>query len=232
MALQAPGADAAEWPHGAPASSETRAPADPNCMAASPANEADGHLAHGQRGHAYWPLAIGSLGVVFGDIGTSPLYAFQAAIGQATRDPISEGAVVGVVSLALWALILVVTVKYVLFVMRADNKGEGGVLSLMALAQRALGRRTRAVFLLGLVGTALFYGDSIITPAITVLGAFQGMQDVPALQHIVTPREITLLSFVFLVGLFLIQSRGTAKLATLFGPVMVVWFIAIAALGV
>ncbi len=179
----------------------------------------------------YWTLAIGSLGVVFGDIGTSPLYAFQAAITQATRDPISDRAVLGVVSLALWALILVVTVKYVLFVMRADNKGEGGVLSLMALAQRALGKRTRFVLILGLIGTALFYGDSIITPAISVLGAFQGMQDVPALHRFVRPHEITLLSFAILVGLFLFQSRGTASLAKLFGPVMVCWFLVIAALG-
>ncbi len=176
-------------------------------------------------------MAVGSLGVVFGDIGTSPLYAFQAAMGQAAHDPVTAQAVLGVVSLALWALLLVVTLKYVLFVMRADNKGEGGVLSLMALAQRSLGRRTRAVFLLGLVGAALFYGDSIITPAITVLGAFQGMHDVPALGHLATPRLITLLSFVLLVGLFLFQARGTANLAKLFGPIMVVWFLAIAAIG-
>ncbi len=185
---------------------------------------------HGRAG--YWPLAVGSLGVVFGDIGTSPLYAFQAAIGQAIKSPISDRAVLGVVSLALWALILVVTVKYVLFVMRADNKGEGGVLSLMALAQRALGRRTQAVLVLGLIGTALFYGDSIITPAISVLGSFQGMHDVPMLQHAVTSRVITALSFFLLIALFLFQSRGTASLARLFGPIMVVWFVSIAALGV
>jgi KUP system potassium uptake protein len=183
-------------------------------------------------GHAaYWPLAIGSLGVVFGDIGTSPLYAFQVAIGQVARGGVNLAAILGVVSLALWALILVVTVKYVLFVMRADNKGEGGVLSLMALAQRALGKRTRVVFFLGLVGTALFYGDAIITPAMSVLGAFQGMQDVHALHHVVTPRLITIVSFGLLVGLFLFQARGTASLARLFGPVMVVWFFILAALG-
>ena len=184
-------------------------------------------------GHAgYWGLALGSVGVVYGDIGTSPLYAFNAAIGQAMHDRVSRGSVLGVVSLALWALIIVVTIKYVLFVMRADNKGEGGVLSLMALAQRALGRRTRLVFVLGLVGAALFYGDSIITPAISVLGAFQGLKDVQGLSSVVTEREVTLFAFVLLVGLFAVQSRGTAKVARLFGPVMVVWFIAIAALGV
>jgi KUP system potassium uptake protein len=119
---------------------------------------APGQTAHRQAG--FLGLAIGSIGVVFGDIGTSPLYAFQAAMGQAAHDPITRPAILGVVSLALWALILVVTIKYVLFVMRADNKGEGGVLSLMALAQRAMGRRTMAIFLLGLVGAALFYGDA------------------------------------------------------------------------
>jgi KUP system potassium uptake protein len=205
-------------------------------FAAGAANGVDlpaDHAGKAKSGHgAYWTMAIGSLGVVFGDIGTSPLYAFQVAIGQVTRGEVNIGAVLGVVSLALWALILVVTVKYVLFVMRADNKGEGGVLSLMALAQRALGKRTRAVFFLGLVGTALFYGDAIITPAMSVLGAFQGMQDVPALHHAATPRLITIVSFGLLVGLFLFQARGTASLARLFGPIMVVWFFMLAALGI
>jgi KUP system potassium uptake protein len=196
-----------------------------------PAGEREAGVAS-RHGHGYWALAVGSLGVVFGDIGTSPLYAFQAAMGQAAKDPLGPGAALGVVSLALWALILVVTVKYVLFVMRADNKGEGGVLSLMALAQRALGRRTRVVFLLGLIGASLFYGDAIITPAISVLGAFQGMNDVPALHGLVSAKEITLISFGLLVGLFLVQARGTARLATFFGPIMLVWFVTIAALGV
>jgi KUP system potassium uptake protein len=229
MVLQAQAAGAADPAVVARACSETPVTVAPVGGAeAHPDMSAMGKGAHG----AYWPLAIGSLGVVFGDIGTSPLYAFQAAIGQVTHGEVNRGAILGVVSLALWALILVVTVKYVLFVMRADNKGEGGVLSLMALAQRALGKRTRVVFFLGLVGTALFYGDAIITPAISVLGAFQGMQDVPALHHIVTPKLITIVSFGLLVGLFLFQARGTASLARLFGPVMVVWFFMLAALGV
>jgi KUP system potassium uptake protein len=177
-------------------------------------------------------LALGSVGVVFGDIGTSPLYAFQAAMVQAARDRMTDASILGVVSMALWALILVVTVKYVLFVMRADNKGEGGVLSLMALAGRALGQRTRLVFVLGVVGAALFYGDSIITPAISVLGAFQGLHDVPGLANVASPKFITFSSFFILIGLFLIQSRGTANVARLFGPVMLVWFISIATLGV
>jgi KUP system potassium uptake protein len=177
-------------------------------------------------------LALGSVGVVFGDIGTSPLYAFQAAMVQAAKDRMTDDSILGVVSMALWALFLVVTVKYVLFVMRADNKGEGGVLSLMALAGRALGQRTRLVFVLGVVGAALFYGDSIITPAISVLGAFQGLHDVPGLANVASPKFITFASFFILIGLFLIQSRGTANVAKLFGPVMLVWFFTIATLGV
>ncbi len=182
-------------------------------------------------GRSFWGLALGSVGVVFGDIGTSPLYAFQAAMGQAAKDPVGRSAVLGVVSLALWALFLVVTVKYVLFVMRADNKGEGGVLSLMALAQRAMGSRTRAIFVLGLVGAALFYGDAVITPAISVLGAFQGMHDVPELRHVVSAHLVTAVSAILLFGLFMFQSRGTATVARWFSPVMVVWFVTIAALG-
>jgi KUP system potassium uptake protein len=209
------------------------APASPECDSAPGGggedHAANGHATHGRAG--FWGLAVGSIGVVFGDIGTSPLYAFQAAMAQAAKDPIGRGAILGVVSLALWALLLVVTIKYVLFVMRADNKGEGGVLSLMALAQRALGRRTRAIFFLGLVGAALFYGDAIITPAISVLGAFQGMNDVPALKAVVNPRIITVASFVILIGLFMVQSRGTASVAKLFGPVMVLWFLTIGVLG-
>ncbi len=239
MALQAPSADAAGRPGGAPGL--VGAPQAPQehvaggavCAPTAPHGEGEtSHLPRSERGHGYWALAIGSLGVVFGDIGTSPLYAFQAAMGQAARDPLGDRAAIGVVSLAIWALLLVVTVKYVLFVMRADNKGEGGVLSLMALAQRALGRRTRAVFILGLIGAALFYGDAIITPAISVLGAFQGMHDVPSLHGLVTGKEITVTSAILLVGLFVVQARGTAKLTTYFGPIMIVWFLTIAALGV
>ncbi|MGH6992108.1 MAG: potassium transporter Kup [Caulobacteraceae bacterium] len=176
-------------------------------------------------------LAIGSVGVVFGDIGTSPLYAFQAAMGQAAKQAVGDETVIGVVSLALWAIFLIVTVKYVIFVMRADNKGEGGILSLMALAQRAIGRRTPALFVLGLAGAALFYGDALITPAISVLGAFQGLHDVPQLRHVASTHLITLFSAILLLGLFLFQSRGTATLARWFSPVMIIWFVSIAALG-
>ncbi|MGH7009932.1 MAG: potassium transporter Kup [Caulobacteraceae bacterium] len=196
--------------------------------------EAPGALAEGvvrRRRQSTMGLAIGSVGVVFGDIGTSPLYAFQAAMGQAAREAVSDQTVIGVVSLALWAIFLVVTVKYIIFVMRADNKGEGGILSLMALAQRALGRRTPALFVLGLAGAALFYGDALITPAISVLGAFQGLHDIPQLRHVASTHLITLVSAILLLGLFLFQSRGTAALARWFSPVMIIWFLSIAALG-
>ena len=121
----------------------------------------------------FWFLALGSIGVVFGDIGTSPLYALQTALGQFSG--LGAPQVVGVVSLIIWALLIVVTAKYVLFLMQADNKGEGGILSLMALA-RALGQRTTLVFLLGVAGCALFSGDAIITPAISVLSALEGLE--------------------------------------------------------
>jgi KUP system potassium uptake protein len=180
----------------------------------------------------FWPLALGSVGVVFGDIGTSPLYAFRQALAQASaHGGVQPEAVLGVVSLALWALILVVTVKYVLFMMRADNKGEGGVLSLMALAQRAMGRRTLLVFVLGVAGAALFYGDAVITPAISVLSAVEGVKTVPAFEH-VSLGTIIIVSLVILVTLFSVQSRGTAKVAVFFGPILVVWFLILAGLGV
>ncbi len=180
----------------------------------------------------FLPMAIGAVGVVFGDIGTSPLYAFRQALQQATdARGVQPDAIFGVVSLALWALILVVTVKYVLFLMRADNKGEGGVLSLMALAQGAMGKRTVLVFLLGVAGAALFYGDSIITPAISVLSAVEGLRTVPGLHESVTLGVVLSVSLAILAGLFLVQSRGTAKVAGFFGPVLIFWFLCIAATG-
>jgi KUP system potassium uptake protein len=185
-------------------------------------------------GHAdarFWTLALGSIGVVFGDIGTSPLYAFREALAQAAKDGLVKSEVLGVVSLALWALILVVTVKYVLFLMRADNKGEGGVLSLMALAQRALNGRTRTIFILGACGAALFYGDAVITPAISVLSAVEGLRTVPAIAHLVTPSVTVGISLVILFALFMVQSKGTEKVATLFGPICLVWFGVIGGLG-
>ena len=179
----------------------------------------------------FLPLALGSIGVVFGDIGTSPLYAFKEAVGQAAKDGLTPSEVMGVVSLALWALIIVVTVKYVLFLMRADNRGEGGVLSLMALAQRAVGRRTPLILMLGLGGAALFYGDAVITPAISVLSAIEGLRSVPAIADHITLAVVLSITIAILVGLFLIQSSGTSKVARFCGPICLLWFAVIAVLG-
>ena len=180
----------------------------------------------------FWPLALGSVGVVYGDIGTSPLYAFREALGQASRDGVTAEGALGVASLALWALILVVTVKYVIFLTRLSNHGEGGVLSLMALAQRAVGRRTLLIFVLGVAGAALFYGDAIITPAISVLSAVEGLKSVPGVGGFVSPAFILIAAGVILGGLFGLQSRGTARVAAWFGPICVVWFAVLAALGI
>jgi KUP system potassium uptake protein len=174
---------------------------------------------------------LGSMGVVFGDIGTSPIYGFKTAVTQAARGHVGEPEIFGVISLTLWALIIVVTVKYVLFMMRADNKGEGGILSLMALAQSAVGRRTPTILLLGVCGASLFYGDAIITPAISVLSAVEGLKTAPGLANAITPSVEIAITLVVLVALFMVQSRGTAKVATWFGPICLVWFLAIGALG-
>ena len=175
-----------------------------------------------------WALALGSVGVVYGDIGTSPLYAFRVAVVAAVESgPVRRDIVLGVLSLILWALIVVVAIKYVLLLLRADNNGEGGTLSLTALATRAFGRRTALVFLLGVVGASMFLGDAVITPAISVLSAVEGLTLVtPAFEHSVVP-----LTIAILLGLFAGQSRGTARVASFFAPVMVIWFVAIAAAG-
>jgi len=177
-------------------------------------------------------LMLGSMGVVFGDIGTSPIYGFKTAVTQAARGPVGEPEIFGVMSLTFWALMIVVTVKYVLFMMRADNRGEGGILSLMALAQSALGRRTRVVLALGILGAALFYGDAIITPAISVLSAVEGLKTAPQFANLVTPSVEIAIALVILVGLFMVQARGTAKVAGWFGPICLIWFVAIGALGI
>ncbi len=185
-------------------------------------------MAHSPRSVA--ALTVGSIGVVYGDIGTSPLYAFREAVtASAGRgEALSEATVLGPVSLILWALIFIVTLKYVVLLLHADNNGEGGTLTLMALAQRALGRSVGFVPLLGIVGAALFYGDALITPAISVLSAIEGLKIVtPAFEDVIVP-----LTVVVLVALFAVQSHGTARVAALFGPVMTVWFVAIAVPGV
>jgi KUP system potassium uptake protein len=177
----------------------------------------------------FWALTLGSIGVVFGDIGTSPLYAFREAVsGAAEGQPVTRVMVLGVLSLILWALLIVVTAKYVLLLLRADNNGEGGTLSLMALGQRALGRRSLFLLGLGVVGASMFIGDSMITPAISVLSAVEGLKlAAPGLEHYVVP-----LTLFILVLLFSVQSSGTARVASAFGPVMVVWFSTIAVMGV
>jgi len=182
----------------------------------------------GQATAGFWSLTLGSIGVVFGDIGTSPLYAFREAVTDAAHGaPVTRIMVLGVLSLILWALFIVVTTKYVLLLLRADNAGEGGTLSLMALGQRALGRRSWFLLALGVIGASMFLGDSMITPAISVLSAVEGLKlAAPALEHYVVP-----LTVLILVALFAVQSRGTAMVASAFGPVMVVWFATLGVLG-
>ncbi len=176
-------------------------------------------------------LMLGALGVVFGDIGTSPLYALKATIAATASGGIANHmAVMGSLSLIFWALILVVTVKYILIIMRADNDGEGGTLALAALAHRSAGLSRRMKNTIGLgaiVGLALFYGDGILTPAITVMSAIEGLKvENHAFEPLVVP-----LSLIILIGLFLLQNRGSHKIGRLFGPVMAVWFLALGGFG-
>src|SRR4051794_12941144 len=175
---------------------------------------------------------IGALGVVYGDIGTSPLYALkEAAKAAAHGGPLSESAVLGVVSLILWALILIISLKYALLILRADNRGEGGIVALLALlsARNARPGTWRSQLLIvGLVGAALLYGDGAITPAISVLSAIEGLKvDAPSLTPVVVPITIAIL-----VGLFVMQKQGTGFIGKIFGPVMLGWFAVIAALGI
>ena len=178
------------------------------------------------RGRYLFILSLAALGIVYGDIGTSPLYAFResvlAAVGGYT--PPSQEIILGILSLIIWALILIVTVKYVMILLRADNNGEGGTLALMALARRAIGGNGFTILLLGITSAALFYGDAMITPALSVLSAVEGLEVIqPALAPYVVPVAV-----VILFALFAVQSHGTARVATFFGPITVVWFIALA----
>jgi KUP system potassium uptake protein len=176
----------------------------------------------------FMALAIGSIGVVYGDIGTSPLYAFREAVKAACGDElVTREIVLGVLSMIVWALIIVVTIKYIISLLRADNNGEGGTLSLTALAFRALGRRATPVLMLGVVGAAMFYGGTLITPALSVMSAIEGIKvATPAFDPYVLP-----LTIVILVALFAVQSHGTGRVARLFGPIMVLWFVVIAIAG-
>lgn len=180
-----------------------------------------------EKKESFAALALGSIGVVYGDIGTSPLYALRESLVHSKSIGMTDHHVIGTVSLLIWALVFTVTVKYVFFLMRADNKGEGGTLSLMALAQNALGRRAAVIFFLGVAGAALFCGDAIITPAISVLSALEGLDvAMPVFEPYVLPVTV-----VILVSVFWVQSHGTGRVATFFGPVMAVFFIVIGVLG-
>jgi KUP system potassium uptake protein len=175
-------------------------------------------------------LALSALGVVYGDIGTSPLYAIRECFFGPHRVPVSEANVLGILSLVFWTLIVVVSLKYLVYVIRADNRGEGGILALTALVRSHVGRARLRWFVvaLGLFGAALLYGDGMITPAISVLGAVEGLSvAAPALEHWIVP-----ISVVILIGLFAFQKYGTAAVGAVFGPVMLLWFATIATLGV
>ncbi len=173
---------------------------------------------------------LGVLGIVYGDIGTSPLYAFKASIDHFGGERVVTGDILGILSLIFWSLILIVTVKYVLLVMRADNRGEGGILALMVLAQRSCtGARMRKILaLVGVGGACLFFGDGVITPAISVLSAVEGIEiATPDLKEFILP-----ISAIVIIGLFAFQSRGTGRVGRIFGPVMTLWFVVIAVMGV
>jgi KUP system potassium uptake protein len=172
-------------------------------------------------------LILGSIGVVYGDIGTSPLYALRESLHAASRDGLTPDDVYGVISLLVWTLIIIVTIKYVLLIMRADNRGEGGTLSLVALIQQALNKRPAWLLGIGVIGISLFFGDAIITPAMSVLSAVEGLSLVaPSFAPFVVP-----VTLAIIVGLFLMQNRGTEAVSTFFGPIMVVWFVSMASLG-
>jgi KUP system potassium uptake protein len=180
---------------------------------------ADGHTAHHGK---LWALALASIGVAYGDIGTSPLYAFREAVTHATKDGMpAREAIYGVLSLIIWSLFLSVTLKYVLVLLRADNKGEGGTFALMALGQSVAKRSAPVLFLLGVMGASFFYGDAVLTPAISVLSAIEGLKLVtPQLEAIVVPATVAIL-----IALFCFQSHGTERVASLFGPITLFWFL-------
>ena len=189
----------------------------------------------GMGSHAHAPvpvLVLAAIGVVFGDIGTSPLYALKECFSPEHGIPFSEGAVMGIISMIVWSLILIVTVKYVVFVLRADNNGEGGVLSLMALAMRATRsdrhKITTGLLMLGALGACMLLGESVITPAISVLSAVEGLEVItPDLKRYVIP-----ITLVIVILLFYVQSYGTAAVGRWFGPIMLVWFSALAVFGI
>ncbi len=191
------------------------------------------HGAHGKK-QGLAGLVVGAIGVVFGDIGTSPLYtlkeAFSPHFAKQLGMVVDQATVLGMLSLVFWALMIVVTLKYVTIIMRADNEGEGGIMALMALAQRTLPKASRSAYvvgILGIFGASLFFGDSVITPAITVLGAVEGLEvAAPGLHRFIVP-----IAVVILVLVFLAQRFGTEKVGRVFGPIMIVWFLSLALIG-
>src|SRR3974377_1882860 len=193
---------------------------------AAPAPETVAADSHGEAHStaSFGALTIGSIGVVYGDIGTSPLYALREAVVAASAGAgATPQAVLGVVSLILWALIIVVTLKYVVILLRADNHGEVGTLPVMALAQRGVTKGAGTIVLLGIISAALFFGDAVITPALSVLSAIEGIKLMaPSSAPYVVP-----ITMVILLGLFAVQARGTHRVAAFFGPVMLIWFIVI-----
>ncbi|RVI41833.1 KUP/HAK/KT family potassium transporter, partial [Sinorhizobium medicae] len=173
-------------------------------------------------------MTIGAIGVVYGDIGTSPLYAFREALRPFGPDGVERAEVVGLISLMLWTLTIIVTFKYVLFLLRADNDGEGGTLSLLALLMKKAPRYTTLMFMAGILGAALFIGDAMITPALSVLSAVEGLKLVtPAFHDYVLP-----ISVGIMVLLFAVQSRGTGAVSIFFGPITLIWFLVLGAAGV
>lgn len=197
----------------------------PEAAGDAPQQRTSGHGAKS----GFLGLTVGAIGVVFGDIGTSPLYAMRESLAHVDGAP--EEAVLGVLSLIFWALILIVTSKYVAFLMRADNNGEGGTLSLMTLTQRAIGRWSPFVFLLGLCGAAMFFADGFLTPAVSVLAATEGLREAPGLGPVLAPFVMPI-TIGILVALFAVQSRGTEGLAKAFGPITTLWFFTLGGLGV
>src|SRR5258708_18728190 len=226
---------AESWSAGIEVVMDDRAQAPSAARNASAANSA---LAHGAADHAKfvhhagspWFLALTALGVVFGDIGTSPLYAFQVALSGRGHAPAGAD-VLGIVGLIRGALMAMVSLKYVTFVLRADNEGEGGILALLSLVAAgrvANGARLPVLVLIGVIGASLLYGDGVITPAISVLSAMEGLKLVaPGFEHFIVAATI-----LILIGLFMIQRYGTERIGKLFGPVMVAWFAVLAILGI
>jgi KUP system potassium uptake protein len=181
---------------------------------------------HGKK-HGLAALTIGAIGVVYGDIGTSPLYALREALRPVADDGLERAEVLGVISLLIWTILMIVTVKYVLFLLRVDNRGEGGILALYTLTRLAIGRRSYGVLALGIAGAALFLGDAVITPAVSVLSAVEGIKLVaPSFEQYVLP-----VTMGILLALFVVQQHGTQAISAAFGPITALWFITMAVTG-